>query len=113
MPVKPRPSNRDDQTVHLQIRIPGWLKNQILTAANNAGEPLNRYVAAILHEAVNKPPVEACAGRTVSVGDVIADYLSGTSTLAPCGRVWPCDGTGVEPTRLNGAEFCRVCNVRL
>lgn len=112
MPVQPQ-HNNPDKPANLHIRIPGWLKNQILDQAQTAGEPLNRYVAAILHQAVNQPPVEASERRTVTVSDVIADYLSGAATTAPCGRVWPCDGSGVPPTLVSGAEFCSVCNVRL
>jgi hypothetical protein len=109
MPVKPQHSN-PDHTVHLQIRIPGWLKNQILDAAGTT--PLNTWVAAALHEAVNRPVVES-AGRAVSVTDVIADYLQGRSTTAPCGRVWPCEGDGVGRVNVNGVLFCSVCNVRV
>lgn len=112
MPVKPHHTNPDKTTL-LQIRIPGWLKNQILDHANHNGTSLNTWVAAVLHEAVNKPAVEPRERRTVTVADVIADYLSGASTTAPCGRVWPCDGSGVEPVPVNGVPFCAVCNVRL
>lgn len=113
MPVKPQRSNPDRTTI-LQIRIPGWLKNQILDAAGP--QSLNTYVAGILHQAVNKPteaPLAPSEPRSVSVTDVIADYLSGRSTVAPCGRVWPCDGSGTEPVVVNGNEFCAVCNIRL
>jgi hypothetical protein len=111
MPVKPQPSN-PDHTVHLQTRIPGWLKNQILDAANQAGQSLNTWVAAALHDAVNRPvvPLEA---RSVSVAEVIADYLHGRSTVAGCGRPWPCEGSGVVPVVVNGVGFCQVCSVRV
>lgn len=112
MPVKPHHSDPNTVTL-LQVRLPGWLKNQILDTANANGQSLNTWVAAALHEAVNKPAVEPSERRTPTVADVIADYLSGEATTAPCGRVWPCEGTGVEPVSVNGVSFCTVCNVRV
>lgn len=113
MPAKPQPAPDDTTTVNLQIRIPGRLKNQILHAATQAGEPLNTWIAATLHQAVNQPATEPSGRQTPTVADIIADYLNGNTTTAPCGKPWPCPGTGTEPTNINGANFCTTCNVRL
>ena len=111
MPVAPHPSD-PDSIVQLQIRIPGWLKNEILERAEQAEQSINVWTLAALHEAV-RPPVVRSERLWPTAADVVADYLHGEPTVAPCGKRWPCEGANAERSTVRGTEFCGICNVRL
>lgn len=110
MPRTPEPANNPDGKYNLVTVIPGWLKNDVLSAAERDGVSVQRWVSAVLVSAVREgrglPALSS--GRRVDVGDVLAAYVSGGRVVQPCGRT---DCSPVEVV-LDGFSFCDVCGVR-
>ena len=104
----------DDRTVQLHVTLPGWLKNAVLDAAVDADVSINTWVTHALSRQLEcgddvRPPVRVMP----SSGEVIADYLAGRVTLAPCGVRFPCEGAGVVRLEAHGLLFCGVCRIRV
>lgn len=110
MPRTPEPANNPNAKYTLNTTIPGWLKNEVLAAAERDGISVQRWVSAVLVSAVREGrglPVLS-SGRRVDVGDVLAAYVSGERVVQPCGRT---DCVPVEVV-VDGFSFCDVCGVR-
>jgi hypothetical protein len=110
MPHKPKPA-REDHTVHLTIPIPGWLKNQLITTAQNTQESLQAFVVRTLTNATrthnNQPPLQN--NTPPNPLQPVLDYLTGEKTLQPCGQT-TCNKI---PTKLNQNTYCNTCGIRL
>lgn len=104
------------QVIHL--RVPGWLKNQMLELANDDGISLRSWVMmackAVVENKVNVPPPPPAVAPVPTVQQVIEDYLSGSSgTIAPCGKQWPCELDEEGTVKLTNVEYCAECNIRV
>ena len=103
-----------DRATHLHLRIPGWLKNALIDAADTAGVSLTEYVATTLYRATHDAPVCLEPPRPMpTVADTIRDYLAGESTVAPCGERYPCAGSELPADVVAGYSYCARCSVRL
>ena len=112
MPLEPKRANNPEQKYNLVILVEGWLKNEILEAAQNEGVSIQQWCNTILLDAVrthkNLPTLKD-GQRLPTPAETIHNYLTGTPTLKPCGRT---DCTPV-PTNLDKQVYCDTCGCRL
>ncbi len=106
-------ANHPDRKYNIGLRVPGWLKNELLVAAEGQGLSLAEFVlfAAWQHarECRGVPAAGSAQFRVPDRSEVLRAYLSGETLLQPCGeRV--CDRSVVE---VAGMEFCVSCNLRI
>lgn len=117
MPKQAEPAKHPDATYHLVVRIPGWLKNELLLLARREGVGMARYAETVLFRAVRDaqgipaPPPARVALPTTA--DQIRAWATGEVLSTPCGRVGSCTGTDETPRRVGGLGFCRECEIRL
>ena len=112
MPKQPARVN-PDRTVQVHVNMPGWLKNEIVDAAELAGLGVNAWVVLAVHNQLRfGDGVRPEARALPTSGEVIADYLAGRRTVAPCGRLFPCVGEG-RVECVAGVSVCLVCGVRV
>lgn len=101
----------------LYLRVPGWLKNELVDQADAAGLSLAAYVGAILHRIARQdaglpepPPARA---PIPTITDVLHEYATGEPLLTPCGKQRTCDGLDATPRTIGSIQFCAVCDIRL
>ena len=119
MPKSPNPNLNPDQLYNLTVRIPGWMKQQIIELCEEHGWSLQEWVSVRLlvdlweGRGVPLPPRGVCP--LPSSGDVLRVVLSGEGgrLFGPCGGVWPCGFVGGGSVVVGGVEFCSVCDVRV
>lgn len=103
--------SRDDSEAYLNIRLPGWLKNKISAAAANAGVSTNTWLLNAVHQQLHFGDERPTPRSMPTASEVIADYLAGRQTIAPCGKPFPCEGNDSR-VQLGAHTFCGVCNIR-
>jgi hypothetical protein len=92
----------------LAVRVPGWLKNEVVDACEAEGVSLAQWVTGVLLGALREGfSFEGRSGVRPSSADVLREYLGGGRVVGACG-VSGCVGldSGVWS---NG--FCGVCGV--
>ncbi len=111
------PQKATGQTAYLQIRLPGWLKNQIIDRCETDSISLNAWLIEALQTAIRNdlqlptpPPAKAPLPTTA---DMIRQWATGERVLTPCGKElcaalddegrWSHDGMG----------FCNECGIRV
>jgi hypothetical protein len=97
-----------DIECQLAVRVPGWLKNEVVDACNSEGVSLAQYVTGVLLNALRDGfTVGARSGVRPSSADVLRAYFEGSRVVGVCG-VGGCLGldSGVWS---NG--FCSVCGL--
>ena len=107
----------DDVDALLSIRVPGWLKNEIVDQAKAADVSISAYLGAIIHRVVRRdlglpepPPAKV---PIPDVADVLRAYATGQPMLTPCGAHGSCPGLDAEPLRIGSVRFCSICDIRL
>ena len=115
MPKSLRRANPDEQ-VNLAVRIPGWLKNEVVDYLEETDQSLNEWFGAVLLRGLREGwgvPEPPRAGRPLpSTADEVRAWAVGERLLGPCGEVWPCGGSDGGRV-VSGLRFCSVCSVRL
>lgn len=102
---------------YIQVRIPGRLKNEIISLAAEQNCSVNIWITQILESAVRAkkgipepPPARA---PLPTVRDELRAYLKGEKLLTPCGREGSCTGTETPPMLVDGLGFCSECSIRV
>lgn len=111
----PQPATTNG-TVHIQIRIPGWLKNKLITRATELDTSINALlVTAIkkwLEEDGTLPTPPPAAHPLPTTADQIRAWAQGIKLTGPCGQTECSARTGgIWETDLMG--FCRECGIRV
>lgn len=114
MPKTPKPTTNPDSLNHLIIRLPGWLKNQLIEQANQQNISLNTLCLHALNTWIRTqqqfPPPPPDPQPLPTIADQIRAWACGEQLTQPCGRT-DCDpGAGVK---LGGCTFCESCGIRL
>src|SRR5262245_19394550 len=104
MPARPRDPGSDDVVCALQVRVPGVVKRQIISAADEAGRTVNDWVLGAIRDALSPEGTPVQVAYHPTFAEVILDYTYGRTTISPCGKVWPCEGAGVAPEELAGQQ---------
>lgn len=109
--------HRDDATVQLSVRMPGWLKNKVAEVAKSRNLTMNAWAALVLYRAAESglgypdPPPSPIAPPTTA--DLIEGSLLGEPRAEPCGAVAPCKRWEAGTRRVADAEFCNECGIRV
>lgn len=109
--------HRDDQTAVLYVRVPGWLKEQVVEHCEQLGVSVSSWVANLARlgvlqgQGIPEPP-RADQG-VPSPQMVLEGIVTGLGTIEPCGRPTPCERDEVGSDWLDGMEFCRHCHIRV
>jgi len=77
---------------------------------------MNKYTAHVLFAALLEkkyPDAPPAAGPKPTSEDVVRDYIIGTETLEPCGRVAPCERAESGTSLVDGGEWCNFCGIRV
>jgi hypothetical protein len=101
----------EDVTVNMIVRLPGWLKNEIYDQLEANNETLNTWIIGAIHQQLRHGNARPEAKRLPDAAEVIADYLTGRETLAPCGVLYPCPDLRVR--HIGAFGYCDSCHIRL
>lgn len=116
MPRKPI-KHKDEAIVQLNVRMPGWLKNQIAKHCAEQGLTMNKWAAGVLLRASetgdgfpDPPPAEY---PLPTAEESIRLILRGETLFEPCGKAAPCEREEVGVRKVDGMEFCNHCHIRV
>lgn len=108
---------KDDATAVVYVRVPGWLKNDIVQLCKELDVSVNSWSANILYQALlerkNLPTAPEPAGPIPTIQDILRSYLTKEPVLEPCGREAPCERWSTEPTVVSGVAYCGHCGIRV
>lgn len=112
MPRKPQKAKLKDGIYNTIIRMPGWLKNDIIAHCKKKNVSINDWITANLLTALREdkglppapPPMKALPTHI----EQLRAYISGETLIQPCGK------TDCEPEfeQLQNMKFCKKCGVR-
>lgn len=112
MPRKPQKAKLRDGNYNLVVRVPGWLKNDVIKHCKERKISINDWMSTVMLEAIREgkglppapPPMKALPTQT----ELLRSYLSGERIIQPCGK------TDCEPVfeQLQNMKFCQKCGVR-
>lgn len=116
MPRAPQPANPETGN-YIQIRLPGWLKNDIIAHCDKLGCSLNAWLLEAVQAALRAdrglpepPPARAPLPTTA---DQIRVWATGERLLLPCGKFGSCDGFAGDTWEHDGMGFCLSCGIRV
>jgi hypothetical protein len=111
MPLEPKPAKHDHKKYNLVILVEGWLKNEILQAAQNENTSIQQWCNTILLDAIRthkKLPNLQNGTHLPTPAEALHAYLTGTTTLNPCGKT---NCTPI-PINLDNHTYCDTCGCR-
>ena len=112
MPREPKRAKHNDKKYNLVVLVEGWLKNAIQDAAADQQVSIQQWCNTILLDAIRThkhlPPLKD-GTRLPTAAEELHNYLTGKSTLMPCGRT---DCTPV-PINLDKQTYCDTCGCRM
>jgi hypothetical protein len=103
----------DVQQAVVYVRVPGWLHNLIVRAAEGRGLSVNQWCAGVLLRAAEGVPAGVEVVSVPSVADRVEGVAAGRVVLEPCGRPSPCERMTAGTHRVGGFEYCNHCRVRV
>lgn len=112
MPRKAQKARKPNDTYHIVINLPGWLKNEIVELCRKEKTGVNQWILWLLKEAVEAqkglPPAPPPQAPLPDIAAQLRAYFSGEKLMNPCGQ------TDCEPdiVQLQNEGFCRKCRVR-
>jgi hypothetical protein len=106
-----------DWPAQVNAKVPGWLKNEIVTHCKENGVGLNAWIVEALRKGLRDdlglpepPPARA---PLPTVADQIREWAVGERIVTPCGRIKECPATQGETWEHGGMTFCRDCGIRV
>lgn len=117
MARKPSVANPDQLNL-VQIRLPGWLKNEVAKHCKKKGVSVNSWTIEVIRSALRAdkgiPEPPPAVAPLPTLADELHSYVTGEALLAPCGKIAPCEGIKKGNFFQHGdSAFCRVCNIRV
>lgn len=115
MPRSPQIANPEVGN-YIQVRIPGWLKNDIIDHCAKLECSLNAWLVEAIQAALRSdrglPEPPQARAPLPTTADQIRAWAVGERLIMPCGKQ-QCSadqgGTWVH----DGMGFCRECNIRV
>lgn len=116
MPREPQRATGD--LAYLQIRLPGWLKNEIIDHCESRGISLNAWlveaVRAQVRDEMEVPPPPPARAAIPTTADMIRDWATGERVMMPCGKFTACAAVDEEGRWTHdGMGFCNECGIRV
>lgn len=113
----PQPAARDEGMNYFHIRLPGWLKNQVIEVTKKNNTNVNGWITEVIRRGLREewglPEPPPAVAPLPTTADQIRLWVSGEKILTPCGKVNTCFGTQNEPYRHSGMSFCKECDIRV
>ncbi len=116
----PRPPQKSATTGpnYIQVRLPGWLKNQLIEHAEKLDCTLNAWLVEAIQTQLRAdlslpepPPARAPLPTTA---DMIRVWAVGERIITPCGKVsCPAVQEGDYRWEHDGMGFCNECGIRV
>jgi hypothetical protein len=117
MPKSPNPNLNPDSNYNLNVRIPGWMKLEIIELCEKNGWSIQQWASVrllvALREGKGLPGEPRGVVPLPTTADEIRAHLSGDRLFGPCGECWPCGFVESGGVFVGGFEFCSVCGVRV
>lgn len=116
MPREPQRATGD--LAYLQIRLPGWLKNQVIDHCESRGISLNAWlvetVRTQLRNELQLPEPPPARAPLPTTADMIRSWATGERILMPCGKTDTCQAVDENGQwSHDGMGFCRECGIRI
>jgi hypothetical protein len=116
VPRGPQPANPDSQN-YLQIRLPGWLKNEIITHCEILDCSLNAWLVEAVQSALRAdrglPEPPQARAPLPTTADQIRAWAVGERLVMPCGRTQGCSAYDGDTWSHDGMGFCHECGIRI
>jgi hypothetical protein len=117
MPKSPNTDLDPDSSYNLNVRIPGWMKLEIIELCEKHGWSIQEWASVrllvALREGQGVPPAPRGVAPLPTTADQIRAFALGERLFGPCGGVWPCGFVEGGSQVVGGVEFCGVCGVRV
>ena len=117
MPRPPQSANPHTPN-YLQVRLPGWLKNEVIAHCERLGCSMNAWLVESIQTALRDgrglPEPPQARAPIPTPADEIRAYALGERLTTPCGRYDTCDG--MDPAKVwdhDGMSFCSTCSIRV
>lgn len=115
MPRAPQPANPETGN-YIQVRLPGWLKNDIIAHCEKLGCSLNAWLLEALQAAIRAdrglPEPPQARAPLPTTADQIRAWAVGERLVMPCGKT-ECAAFDGETWDHDGMGFCRECSIRV
>lgn len=117
MPRPPQPSTTTGPN-YIQVRLPGWLKNDLIAHTAELDCTLNAWLVEAIQAQLradrglpDPPPAHAPLPTTA---DMIREWAVGERVVMPCGRSEGCSVVGEDGRWAHdGMGFCVDCGIRV
>lgn len=113
MPRVPQRAKNPDGEYQLVVRVPGWLKNQIIAHCKKHKLSLNEWMASRLYadlladKGIAEPPPAAAPLPTPA--HQIRAWATGEKLMQPCGRT----DCAPELEYVANIPYCKECKIRV
>jgi hypothetical protein len=117
MARKPSVANPNQLNL-VQIRLPGWLKNEVAKHCRKKGVSVNAWMTEVIRSALRAdkgvPDPPPAVAPLPTLADELLAYTEGRTLISPCGKTAPCEGIEKGDFFVHGdMSFCRVCQIRV
>ena len=106
-----------DASYQIHVKVPGSLKQQIVSHAAKLGVPVGTWIVAVLRSALyhqqGLPEPPRAFAPLPTPAEEIRAYAEGRKVLTPCGKQGSCAGTEQPPVTIGEMGFCRECDIRI
>ena len=113
----PQPSTSPEDPTYVQIRLPGWLKNQIIEHCESLDCTLNAWlvetVIAAIRQEQGLPQPPPARAPLPTVADQIRAWALGERMVMPCGKTESCAAFDGDTWHHDGMGFCNSCGIRV
>ena len=112
------PQKATGQEAYVQVKVPGWLKNELIAHCGQMGISLNAWlveaIRAGLRNDLSLPQPPPARAGLPTTADMIRQWATGERLLMPCGKTQTC-GAVDDDGRWDhdGMGFCRECGIRV
>lgn len=112
------PQRATGEEAYLQIRLPGWLKNEVIDHCETLQVSLNAWlveaVLAGIRSDLELPPPPPARAPLPTTADMIREWATGQRSIMPCGKAEPCAGLdGDRQWQHDGMGYCGECGIRI
>lgn len=115
--ARPPQKAKPDQWNYLQVRVPGWLKNEVLAHCEDLNCSLNAWLVEVirwgLREGQGLPHPPPAHAPLPTPSHQMRAYLLGERLMTPCGQQGECPATEGQVWDHDEMTFCRSCGIRV
>ena len=104
--------------VYVQVKVPGWLKNDLIDHCESRQISLNAWLVEAIRAQLNLeldlPAAPQAKAPLPTTADMIRGWATGERTMMPCGRFDTCGAVDDDGRwSHDGMGFCNECGIRV